>query len=440
MTSAWKIDVQWEQPLDEGGPDERNCFAAIGIQANDVWLTEGRDALAIRLRQAPLLSAYHLAEWFAWNWWRLRWEPRASGEEWRFAHKMASIGGGYIWPNISIFSDGERTALIAQATKERPEAPFRYINDAAAVIPSTDFESGVDIFVEQVLGRLESMDVANTNLARVWDDVCNERRSPDLARVRKLEALLGKDPDESSADLVARLIADVGTLGIAAVEELAADHGHLQNAPVLSAHELTSIAQTSGFDAQPAAMVRAPKSPHSIDRRNQHPAWLAGARAAQALREQEHLAAGPIVDSRLAEMLAVDQKALDHRNAAPVNVSFALDEIKKQSRIVLRSKWHDGRRFELARLLGDRLMNHEGALFPATRALTYRQKAQRSFAAELLSPFDTVLHMLNGDFSPEKQADVAEHFGVSGITIRTQLVNHKILERDDLDSEALAAA
>ena len=439
MTSAWKIDVQWEQPLDEGGPDERNCFAAIGIQANDVWLTEGRDALAIRLRQAPLLSAYHLAEWFAWNWWRLRWEPRASGEEWRFAHKMANIGGGYVWPNITIFSDGERTTLIAQATKDRPGVPFRYINDSVAIIPSTDFESEIDIFLGRVLDRLESMKVANTNLARVWDDVCIERKSLELAQVRKLEALLGNDPDESSADLVARLIADAGTLGIAAVEELAADHGHLQNASVLSALELTNIAKTSGFDAQPASMVSAPKSLHGNDRRNQHPAWLAGTRAAQALREQEHLD-GPISDVHLAKMLAVDQKALNHQNAATVNVSFALDVLNNQSRLVLRSKQHEGRRFELARLLGDRLMSTDGGLFPATRASTYRQKAQRSFAAELLSPFSAVFNMLNGDYSQEKQADIAGHFDVSPMNIRTQLVNHKILGRDELDSEALAAA
>jgi Zn-dependent peptidase ImmA (M78 family) len=83
-------------------------------------------------------------------------------------------------------------------------------------------------------------------------------------------------------------------------------------------------------------------------------------------------------------------------------------------------------------------MNYEGQLFPATRAYTYRQKVQRSFAAELLSPFDSVMHMLQGDYSLESQLDVAEHFQVSELTIRTQLVNHKILDREDLEPDSVS--
>jgi Zn-dependent peptidase ImmA (M78 family) len=90
------------------------------------------------------------------------------------------------------------------------------------------------------------------------------------------------------------------------------------------------------------------------------------------------------------------------------------------------------------RLLGDRLMSPAGGLYPATRSFTYRQKAQRSFAAELLSPFDAVLNMFQGDFSLDKQLDVAAHFDVSELTVRTQLVNHKILEREDLEPDAIA--
>src|SRR2546423_15722103 len=133
MPRPWKIVAEWET-LDEGSAEERSCFAALGIEAHGVWLTEGRDALANRLRHAPLLSTYHLAEWLAWNWWRLRWEPRSNAKDWVFAHRIATIGFGYIWPNLTIFSDGQRTALIAKPTRERPQTPFRYITDKAVVI------------------------------------------------------------------------------------------------------------------------------------------------------------------------------------------------------------------------------------------------------------------------------------------------------------------
>ena len=91
MLGTWEITAGWEA-LDTGSDEERACFAAVGIRAHSIWLTEGHDAIVNRLRQAPYLSAYDLAEWLAWNWWRLRWEPRSMAEGWDFSHRMASIG------------------------------------------------------------------------------------------------------------------------------------------------------------------------------------------------------------------------------------------------------------------------------------------------------------------------------------------------------------
>ena len=124
-----------------------------------------------------------------------------------------------------------------------------------------------------------------------------------------------------------------------------------------------------------------------------------------------------------------------------VGISFALRQAGEADRVLLRSRVPAGRRFELARLLGDRLLGDVAeSLHPATRSTTYRQKAQRAFAAELLSPFAQVWGMLDGDFSAESQQEVAEHFKVSELTIRTQLVNHRILDRDELESEEFSIA
>jgi hypothetical protein len=57
-----------------------------------------------------------------------------------------------------------------------------------------------------------------------------------------------------------------------------------------------------------------------------------------------------------------------------------------------------------------------------------------------LGPFDVVDGMLAGDYSTEHQQDVAEHFDVSPITIRTLLVNHGRIERAEFAEEPEAAA
>jgi hypothetical protein len=436
MSRSWKIAAEWEH-LDEGSAEERSCFAALGIQARGSWLTEGQDAIANRLRQKPLLSAYHLAEWFAWNWWRLRWEPRASNEDWRFAHKTSNIGHGYLWPNITIFSDGRRTALISKPTRESGEPVFRYINDVAAVIPSIEFEAEVDAFVDQVLQRLDLLNVADSNLAKIWTDVCEERRDPKLTQARKLEALLGKDPDEPGESLVDRLLENASAIGMSAVEELAADRGISGDAPLPSASELSSLADRIGVNAALDDAPRLSDSFLAARAGGKSPAWRVGASAAQELRGQEGFGEHPLTDERLTQMLGVEPRIVDPRDSSNADMSFVLDQGAGRGRIILRSKWHSGRRFELARLFGDRLLNRlpsdKERLYPATRSFTYRQKAQRAFAAELLSPFSAVMQMLAGDYSLEKQQDVAEHFAVSELTIRTQLVNHKILDREDTD-------
>jgi Zn-dependent peptidase ImmA (M78 family) len=85
----------------------------------------------------------------------------------------------------------------------------------------------------------------------------------------------------------------------------------------------------------------------------------------------------------------------------------------------------------LARLLGDHLLfGEDAALLPATRAHTFRQKAQRTFAAELLSPFEAVEEMLQGDFSPEAIEEVGRHFSVSALTVETLLRNNDLIERE----------
>jgi hypothetical protein len=437
MSINWAITAEWE-PLDAGPPEERACFAAIGIQAHNVWLTEGHDALANRLRKAPLLSGYQLAEWIAWNWWRLRWEPRSTTPDWAFAHRLTTIGGGYIWPNLTIFSDGERAALIAKPTLERPQTPFRYISDFAAVIHAPEFEAELDSFMDQVLQRLDSEKIAGTNLETVWKGLLEERHTPELARARKLEALLGREPDESDPETLAHLIADAKQLSLASVEEIAADHA--PGGRARTADELRQIAAEKGFDASPREAVRlAPGA--GLPRVGQVAAWRLGAAAARALREQEALNGKPISNKQLADMTATQLAVVSDRSKGGAGLSFALDDSPQRGRVVLRSKWEAGRRFELARILGDRIVGPKGGrLFPATRAYTYRQKMQRSFAAEFLSPFDVVDEMLDGDYSMENQLEVAEHFGVSELTVRTLLVNHGRLEREDLYGELEAAA
>lgn len=77
----------------------------LSMHTSRLSLTEGIDFYV----KGPLVAGYPVAEWLARNWWRLRWEGRLKASDWAAAHVMASIGDGYVWPNIEIGSDGVRT-------------------------------------------------------------------------------------------------------------------------------------------------------------------------------------------------------------------------------------------------------------------------------------------------------------------------------------------
>jgi hypothetical protein len=428
--------------LDDGSAEEQATFGIFSIRSGEAALTEGFDYFLKGYRQGPLVSGYHAAEWFAWNWWRLRWESRSASANWAFAHCMTSIGEGYVWPNITIFSDGVRTALISSPSSKPEAKPFRYVGAIPLVLPSTMFEIAVDDFIMQMLSQLRANNLISTNLEKVWADVRAERQDPRLMQRRKLEALLGKDAEDVDEGRADHLIAEYDRLGEGALDEIAADRAqswHTVLEPP-SVETLESIAQEKGYEASRNDMVRLGHE-YQLPKSAQLPAWKVGETAAKFVREQEKLGGTHLSSSRLAQLAGSKEYALTDLTSG-FEIAFVLDKAQGASRLVLRSKVKAGRRFELARLLGDRLIAPNGLLHPATRAHTYRQKAQRAFAAELLSPFEAVDEMLAGDFSAENQEEVASHFEVSPMTIQTLLKNHGRIPRDgsDSDFDGVAAA
>src|SRR5215208_1095668 len=110
--TPFSIDVR---PVAEGDSDGT---AAVAIRARDEVFTR----LLRPDRADPddflLAAPAQLAFWLVDNWWRLRWEavpPDGKTPEWRLAHELSSIGGGYVWPRLSIWGEGEWIGLEGQS-------------------------------------------------------------------------------------------------------------------------------------------------------------------------------------------------------------------------------------------------------------------------------------------------------------------------------------
>ena len=431
------------ESLDIGPAEERATFGLFAITANDRLLTEGMDTECREIRHGPYVSGYPLAEWLAWNWWRIRWDLERPSDgkaarRWDFAHRMPTVGEGYAWPNVTIHSDGLRSILRSEPSRNPDTALFRYIAAERQTVPTGSLEAAVDGFVGDVLARLEGSGIRDTNLHRLWDELRAEREDADVARFRRLEARLGRDPDEVDEDVIRCRLDDATALGEEALGEVAADAAFHGNGPdgMMSADGIADTADKNGFDANPSDAVRLDDAT-DMPGATEAEAWRMGEHAGRTVRDREGLDGQPISDERLAGLAGTTRNVISERNKRSDRISFVLvDRDDDHARVALGSKWKTGRRFELARLIGDRLLGDwmgrpAERLFPATRTYSYRQRMQRAFAAELLSPFASVDEMLGGDYSEEKQNDAAEHFNVSPMTIRTQLVNNRRIDREE---------
>lgn len=423
--------------------EDSATLAEIKIVATGVPLTEAMDSPAALVRRGPNLSAYQLAQWLAWHWWRMRWEtrapscpigggrwhgrgPNARELNWHAAHNLGELGDGWLWPMVTFESDGARMAMQAAPSTATPAEPLRFLGSQAVVLPVRDWEHGVEDLVGRVLGRLAACGLTNTDLNVMWRELENERADPELATYRRIEARLGFDVDDADPKAVERIHKAGASLGHAAMLEAAA------NGPA-TARDFTDAARAHGL---PSSVADRPSPIGGLEYGERKAPWRVGVEAARHLREREGLGAGPMLNRRLTGLCALPTDALERRRESPP-MAFSLEQ-RGKDRIVLRSKWQAGRRFEAARLLGDALVVDAGErLRPATTAATYRQKMQRAFAAEFLCPIESLMDYLDADFSDEAQQQAAERFKVSPLAVASQLANNGFLhETRDLDVAA----
>jgi hypothetical protein len=375
------------------------------------------------------LAAYPLAMWLAGSWWRLRWEslpPRGPTPEWHLSHDMSAASGAFRWPSVKFLSDGENVQISARpsfpATLQRllcPEAPDELVS-------GRDFESAVDVFVGQVCARLQDLGITGTPLQRVWREVRLERGAPELAEFRQLEAILGFDPDEATPQLMGRFISLHDEAGSSAAEEIA--HAAAGDTPqhvldgvlrLVQQLECEGRVNVSPGVREAAARLRATHAP----------AWVRGSRLAQALRRIDGLAGRLLSNKDLAGLLQLPEEVLRQgklAQRAPLSIGVRNTDSDRIG--FFFAKQHStARRFEAARLLGDYLMAPAADQWlPATDASTFRQKAQRAFAAELLCPIEELKHFLDGDFSEESILLASDHFQASPLMLQTHLASHYV--------------
>lgn len=332
------------------------------------------------------------------------------------SHELPSIGDGWIWPTVSFDSDGTVVSVKSQGTEATETEPVSYLaEDGQHVVHADEFEDCIETFVDELVTHMISTKLNNNPLPGIWDELNEERGNDKLATYRRLEALRGCNPDEESEQCLMQIVNDLTQIGRQTADELAAASALMPEIGYVPANELASMARNNGHDA--IEERDSPKTDNTLTFLSSAPesllpdSWLSGFNAARVLREDERLP-NCISDGNLANLCSLLERQILESPQHNSPFTFLWTD-ETSNRIVFSQSDKNARRINAARLLGDKLLvRAEGALRPVTDTNMFRQKMQRSFAAELLCPSDALLDLLKGDFSSSSLNRAAGHFGV----------------------------
>jgi len=373
------------------------------------------------------------AFWLIDNWWRLRWESLPIGERtpaWRLAHELASIGGGYVWPRLTLWGEGDTMGVASMRDPAGIVGPVRYLTEAQVSISASGFEQAVDRFLDETANGIASSEADRAALSAQIEALRDERNDPAFAAWRRMEAQSGFDPDDAPESLMTQLAEFAATYGEKGVEEAVQAHPGLEAARVLGA-EIAAV-NARGVACQFDHAVGVGAGPIQLG--TELP-WQAAEVAGQRIRGMYGFTAGPLGNEQLADLLGVTARTFDvhevPRSAASYGLRVREGANGATDRLALCSNKPLARRFELVRALGDAVWAGGDPLGPIAQSTTARQQFQRAFAQSVLCPFkDLIEHMGTKTPSDDDVEDAARYFNVSESVVKTLLVNKRVVDRD----------
>ena len=431
---GFKIDIRsigshsWDDPQ------------AIALRSGGICFTElvrrGENNPDEHLHAPPI----HLAFWLIDNWWRLRWEPMVSdnaGPDWRLAHTLSDIGGGYIWPRLQIWGEDPYIGLasIGDPVGTNSSVRFTTSTEHPLFVNAEQFEGAVDQFLERAVNA-QSND--RDALKAQYSALNCERNDQDFSTWRRLEAMSGYDADSAPDNLIQAFLGNVEKYGLDGVgEAIAAVQGEVAQEALEAS---ISFAEQSGVICD---FREASSAANSVEFRSRAWIWEQAEIAAKEVRNRSGCQKGPLKNGRLAEILNVSKYIFRGRKTSATELQYGLRlKIKDEERsaIALRARWPQGQRFELCRSLGDAIWSDSDSLGPMTSTKTGRQKFQRAFAQSLLCPWEELRCYMNTDEPTEDDVSAAaRYFDVSERVVQTVLINKRRIDRPQFDQLAAVA-
>lgn len=432
--------MKWADLASPNITEEEIALGDMSINADNQLLTRNVSTVINSLRDTIRVSSYPLALWFAAYWWRLLYEPIPSGEQieksynWKNSHNIVSADNGYIWPNISFISDGQFMTIISSQQFSNSKLPLFYLGSRDPIVIRNDiFIDAIKEFILSTINRLDEFERYNTDLHFLFEQLKNEIEDEGFSLYRRMEAILGYDPDEVPDNIINKIksiskVFSEDTL-IELISTCSINETDCPNKELESALFMTKTG-IKGKWMNPIS---------TFEIQDKRLPWDAGRLIARKLRASIGNLNKKIETKTLCDFLGITTKEIN--NNLPTHNRFSISYFKDDKLYINlkkeRSNYYSiGRRFQITRLIGALLACKNENIFISSNCKTYFQKLQRAFAAEFLSPIDEIKNFVEKNVTTETIEKAAKYFSVSPQTIAHSLANHRIISKPQLDELA----
>ena len=396
-------------------------MARITITVGDRNVTSVYDRYLREYRDHIFVPLAHVAEWLAANWWHLWYEPANVGGDQRpgFAarHDLAHAGNGFVLPRMTFVPIGNQIRVAARGWRPK-HAPLEFRSACDEMLRREDLEQEFGALVDDVIARLRETRTPFQALESEWRAI--ESLDSDAREFCQAAALMGLDPFDLDVRTADR-IADAWNHTPPSIREETLGSAHedsLEAIRACLAHWLESAEQAQSGDDWQA--VRQAVRGRVVDA---DPPWRSGHDDARAVRQELTAAPGRFEFGEHGIRPIWSQEV----EASPSPRLQGCVASDSPSCVVVR-KSESGRRFLLARALGDYIgREHPGPAILGTLE-TARQARSRAFAAEFLAPAEWLRSRVGVAPSINGRAvrELAAELGVSEMVVEHQVQNHHI--------------
>ena len=430
--------MNWLPPFDPCITEEDITLGYMSIKSDEEVLTKNISNITNTSRDDIKVSSYPLAIWICAYWWRLIYEPIPSDENiqktysWENAHNLISADSGYIWPSIKFIPDGQTITISSQQQIYNRKYPLFYKGLKDPISINTEvFTSSMKNFISNTIQRLDEHKKNNTDLHIIFDQLQTELNDEDFTLYRKMEAILGYDPDEAPENVIKKIESALKIFNEKSLIEIASacsvNETHTQYADIESAISMARNGIKGKWSSPISEKINIDAS---------MPPWEAGRLLAKEVRKCIGNIDNKIETKTLCDFLGVTTKSIN--NKEPLHDRFNISYFKSDNLYINLKKentfyYSIGRRFQLARLIGAIISSISDKIFISSDCKTYNQKLQRAFAAEFLAPINEVKFFIEKELSTKSIRKAAKHFDVSPQTIAHSLVNNGVISKQKLD-------